>query len=196
MINIYKKIKKKNSIWKFGLLRPYLVDGERILDFGCGDMELSRQIASRYKKTQITGVDVIPLMRKPTNKKLEFVQYDGKKLPFKDEFFDTTIAFYVLHHCDNPQAIIRECVRVSKGRVIIVESIPHSKLEIPFMRFFDWFFNILKFDNTPLPYNFKTIKQWKNVFQKFGLKNTISYHPAGYEDLLPFGKMYILEFAK
>lgn len=195
MKKLYQRIKDRNSIWKFKILQPYLYDKEKILDFGCGDMGLTRQIALHFREVYITGADVIPL-KKTKNNRVSFVQYDGRKLPFADSSFDTVIAFYVLHHCGNPLEAISECVRVSKKRILIVESIPHNKLELPFMRFIDWFFNILKFDNTPLPYKFYTLIDWNKIFQRFKLHNTISYHPKSYEDFFPFGKMYVLEFRK
>ncbi len=38
MEKLYKKIKERNSIWKYNILAPYLKDGEKILDFGSGDI--------------------------------------------------------------------------------------------------------------------------------------------------------------
>lgn len=197
MKKLYKRLKERDSRRKFKILKPYLLDGEKILDFGCGDLGLSNQIAKNFKKTNIVGVDVI-LLKKifNKNKRIKFVRYDGRRLPFKNNSFDTLISFYVLHHCDDPESIIKECIRVVKKRLIVVESIPHKNHELPFMKFFDWFFNVIKFDMTPLPYRFYKLSKWRRIFEKNNVKLKIVFHPKSYEDYFPFGKMYILEFEK
>jgi SAM-dependent methyltransferase len=47
--------------------------------------------------------------------------YDGRKLPFGDGFFDTAGALNVLEHVEEPEAFIKELVRVVRigGRVVI-----------------------------------------------------------------------------
>lgn len=196
-MKLLEHIKKGNSEWKFRILKPYLKDKEKMLDFGCGDLGLSLEISRHLKKVTIQGLDVIPLKNNlPANKRLSFLRYDGKKIPFDDNSFDTVIAFYVLHHCTNPSAAIRECARVARKRVLVVESVPYGNFEIPFMKFFDWFFNIIKLDMTPLPYKFYTLSKWKRLFKRVNMVNTVTFHPPGHEDYLPFGKMYILEFKK
>jgi SAM-dependent methyltransferase len=47
--------------------------------------------------------------------------YDGRKLPFGDGFFDAAGALNVLEHVEEPEAFIKELVRVVRigGRVVI-----------------------------------------------------------------------------
>ena len=194
MRQVFNKIQEKRSRWKFNILKPYLYNSETILDFGCGDLSLARYIARNLKKTIITGVDVIGTSSTESGKNVHRVKYDGKKIPFGDNSFDTVIAFYVLHHCFDLTNAVAECTRVSRKRILIVESIPLSPLEVPFMKFFDWLYNVVKFDNTPLPYRFHTVNQWKKIFKKNKFSSTVVMHPKSYEDYLPFGKLYLLEF--
>lgn len=190
---IKEKIQARRAAWKYSLIKNHIKDSKKILDFGAGDMSLALFISRRNKKINVTGVDVIDPGYK-NKKNAKFVKYDGKKLPFKNREFDTLIAFYVLHHCNNLKEVIAECARVTGKRIIVVESIPHSKKEIPFMKFFDFIFNVIKLDKTPLPYKFKTVSNWQKMFKKNKFKLVSSYHPKNYEDFVPFGKLYILEF--
>jgi len=197
MNTIYRRVKNKNSKWKFNLIKSYLSDEEKVLDLGCGDLGLAKEMTRHLKQVRINGIDVIPLKTKnPKSRRISYQQYDGVKIPYPDKAFDLVIVFYVLHHCKNPQEIIAECARVARKRVLVVESIPEKRFELPFMRFFDWFFNFIKFDMTPLPYQFKTVEAWSSLFKKAGMRNVSSHHPKSYEDYVPFGKLYILEFEK
>ena len=42
---------------------------------------------------------------------------------FKDNFFDSAIIAYVLHHCDDPVSVLKEAKRVCRGNIIIFEDI-------------------------------------------------------------------------
>ena len=178
---VFGHFKNRNSKWKLGIIKSYIYDKEKILDFGCGDMGLSKQLIAKFKGIKVIGVDVInqksELLK---NERLEFVRYNGRRLPFKDNSFDAAIAFYVLHHCENPEKLIRECLRVTKKRMIVIESVPHRNYELLFMKFLDYFFNIIKFDNTPLPYMFHTVSEWEKIFSDMGCKLISKRHPKSY----------------
>jgi len=182
-------IKKRNRDWKVKLISPYLRGDEKVLDFGCGDMGMSEGLRDKYTKLKSTGVDVIDIEKVP--KGLKFIKYDGKKLPFKNGSFDAIIAFYVLHHCNSPDKALKECSRVGK-KIILVESVPEYWFEIPFMRFFDFFYNIIKLDNTPLPYNFRRKEQWEKLVNENGFKVERRETPKDLSTYLPFGKLCII----
>lgn len=49
--------------------------------------------------------------------------YKGARMPFKDNEFDVVICAHVLHHTRSPEKLFGEIVRVSKGKIIIVEEL-------------------------------------------------------------------------
>lgn len=159
---------EKNINWKANTLLTYFKGYEKVLDFGCGDLSLSKSLKAVFPSLQITGVDVFDFKNKP--KDIKFILYDGKILPFKDNSFNTAISFYVFHHCDDATASFKECLRVAK-RVIVVESVYRHPLEIPFMRLMDWIYNRFKSKPVPLSYQFLSCRDWIEIFAKNKIKN-------------------------
>jgi 2-polyprenyl-3-methyl-5-hydroxy-6-metoxy-1,4-benzoquinol methylase len=94
--------------------------GARALDVGCGvGQVVGRLMAAKF---EAHGVDVSQPNIERARKVSERCQlYDGKKLPFADNFFAGAGALNVLEHVDEPEAFIRELVRVVEpgGKVVL-----------------------------------------------------------------------------
>src|SRR5206468_7909554 len=69
-------------------------DAQSLLDLGCGDGEIGRQVAERRPGLDVQGVDVLarPACQIP------FTLYDGAQLPYPDDAFDYIQVIDVLHH--------------------------------------------------------------------------------------------------
>lgn len=188
-------IVKKSIDWKVDVLLPYFKKSENVLDFGCGDMSLSKSLKTASPTLQITGVDVADFKNK--DKSIKFILYDGKKLPFKNNFFDVIISFYVFHHCENVVASFEECLRVGK-RVIVVESVYRHPLEIPFMKFMDWIYNRFKSESIPLSYQLFSYKDWVRIFTNNRLKviSSKKIKQIFFPSFLPIGISYVFEVTK
>ncbi len=114
------------------LICPHLPPG-RVLDLGAGTGHTAALLAQ--EGWQVTMADVRPhagalgqrLVAHPIAARLgrEFgvprVLYDGLTLPFAGQAFDVVLLAFVLHHCTDPQAVLREAARVSRGRVLVLE---------------------------------------------------------------------------
>ncbi len=99
------------------------VKGKRILDVGMGSGSISYFL--NKKGFEVTSVDVANLS---IYSDLKPVIYDGRRLPFKDNKFDTAIIIHVLHHCENGVDVLKEAKRVAK-RVIFIEDTYRNPLE-------------------------------------------------------------------
>ena len=128
----YRKLQHPNLF-----MREYLfkklgnLHGKRVLDFGCGEGDLTTLLAGMGAK--VTGVDISPdLIRLAkeqcrldgTDKQVRFEVRDLSEKPFKKDSFDFVVCNTVLHHVDIkkilPNIIESLC---HNGVVIMVEPV-------------------------------------------------------------------------
>lgn len=94
----------------------------RILDFGTGSGYLAFAIAEQHPQIAVTGVDITGKALEQNRrraaaeqrKNLQFICYDGIRLPFEDTAFNLVVSRYVLHHLPDIEAGIAEICRVLK----------------------------------------------------------------------------------
>jgi SAM-dependent methyltransferase len=87
-----------------------------LLDVGCGDGTVARAIGDAVGATRVAGVDV----KVRPAVAVDVVAYDGTHLPFPDGAFEAVVISDVLHHCVDPRAVLRECLRVA-ARVVAIK---------------------------------------------------------------------------
>src|SRR6476469_6906094 len=107
-----------------------LRSGSRGLDLGCGMGETTRQLARTLDKpNEIVGLELNPDLVE-TAKKLSsveddvsFEQGDVSVLEFADNSFDFVFTRYLLMHLAEPEAVLKEMLRVCKsgGTVAVQE---------------------------------------------------------------------------
>jgi len=107
--------------------------GEQILEVGCGSGVLCRLVASQLKPTgYVVGVDISPQFLMEAQKyalqdgiieRITFGCGAGESLPFLNATFDSAFAARLLLHAGNPDAVVREMVRVVRpgGRVVVMD---------------------------------------------------------------------------
>lgn len=123
------------------------------------------------------------------------MQSSSTKIPFTEKSLDTILLSMVLHHLEKKQQkeMINNLVAYLKnrGRIILIEdSFPektnikeYDKITQDFLKFksrdkkrilyfYDWFGNRLmrNRENIPLFYNYKTMEEWKKIFEKYKMK--------------------------
>src|SRR3989442_2042988 len=100
------------------------IRGPRLLDLGAGEGWVAEVVRTRAA-VWACAVDVGPfrLGAEP------YVVYDGGRLPFGDGAFDTTLLSLALHHAETPEAVLDEAVRVTRGRLLVVESVYRDRVE-------------------------------------------------------------------
>jgi SAM-dependent methyltransferase len=135
----------------------------RVLDLGCGDGQVAVGVMRRRPELTIEGVDV--LVRPVTH--IPVTRYDGAVLPFADKSFDHVTIVDVLHHTDDPAAVLTEAARVARRSVVIKDHLREGMLSGPTLRLMDWVGN--RGHDVRLPYNYLDKSQWSEAFGRAGL---------------------------
>lgn len=94
--------------------------GGRALDVGCGVGQVIGKLTA--DGIEAHGVEISePNLQRARQVCPNARLYDGRTLPYTDAWFDTVGTLNVLEHVDEPEAYLKELVRVAKpgGRVVV-----------------------------------------------------------------------------
>ncbi len=151
-----------------GLAKKFFSKG-KILEVGCGDGFLSRELAENIENARVFGIDLSKKRierAKRKNGKAVFSVGDATNLRFKDNSFDLTIASEVLEHIPDFKKAVEEIKRVTKKDGKILVSVPNE---------FNWRLGRLSTVKTPIrtPDHINSFNP-KNLEKLFGTKPTES----------------------
>ena len=160
----------RNGLFKNILAMSKEISG-KVLDFGCG----SKPYESLFLKAEnYIGVDIEESGHNHNNSKVDSF-YDGKKLNFDDNYFDSAVCLEVFEHIFNLDEVLLEIKRVVKPQGKILVSIP-----------FAW-------DEHEKPYDFARYTSFgikhiieKNGFEIIYLKKTTTYFLAVCQILIAY----------
>ena len=135
----------------------------KVLDLGAGEGYVGAVISERWG-AEVVLADVVNMNQTA----LPHYQYDGKQLPFEDGAFDTTILYFVLHHAEGAEDVINEALRVTSGRVIVVESVYKTETDLKVLTFLDVLANRIRSGglmNAQEEFlHFRRVDDWKKIF--------------------------------
>lgn len=137
----------------------FIKEDSKILDLGCGSAIAAKHFQDFFK-AKVIGVDIRDNRLVP----IPFQIFDGKNLPFDDNYFDLVLINFVLHHCPSVEELLKEAKRVSK-KIIIFEDLPEGILSNLRCKI-----HKITFLGGKKTFNFKTKKEWQKIFEKLGLK--------------------------
>jgi SAM-dependent methyltransferase len=95
-------------------------------------------------------------------------EYDGTTIPFADGSFDVALLVDVLHHTDDPAAVLAEAARVASQGVLIKDHYRNGFVAGLILRFMDFVGNTSH--GVRLPYNYLGRKQWYAIWRRLELK--------------------------
>lgn len=160
---IFPKIYKISAQKSCRDCASFINKGSKILDLGCGSAIVGKAFKEHFQ-AEVIGVDIRDLR---TNK-LPFMEFDGRKLPFPDNCFDTVLINYVLHHAGDPEILLREAKRVSRDKIIVQEDLPDNFISNLYCKLHGFSFD--KFLGNPSKTTFKSEKDWRKMWRELGLK--------------------------
>jgi ubiquinone/menaquinone biosynthesis C-methylase UbiE len=114
------------------------ITGKDVLDFGCGDGQLSLFLSKEKNPKCMIGVDMVEAsiararqsLSKagvPQQVNVEFRVGSAESIPLEDRSIDTLLAFDCLEHVMRPAEILRECHRVLRpGGRCLIEWFPYK----------------------------------------------------------------------
>ena len=143
-----------------GRLVPH---GARVLDIGTGDGQIAAALAANRPDVSIEGLDV--LVRRSTA--IPVTRFDGRTIPRAAASVDVVTLFDVLHHADDPTALLAEASRVTRGCVIIKDHVAAGRLSRAILTLMDEVGN--RRHGVALPHHYLTAKQWSELTERLRL---------------------------
>jgi SAM-dependent methyltransferase len=137
--NSFDKYGTHNVIFRW-LVRQFTVtmmqmieqaNPQSILDVGCGEGVLTEEMASRFPRSRVVGVDLVDSKLRSewaqrTRSNLEFHISSAHDLPYRTTSFDMVVGMEVLEHLFDPQAALFEMRRVAARWLLL--SVPNEPL--------------------------------------------------------------------
>ncbi len=149
---------------KLDRIAVFLKSGDQVLDIGTGNGGLCRELRNRGFEVQPVDVKNISFFDD-----VEPLIYNGRKLPFEDGSFSVAMLITVLHHIADPEIVLREAIRVSRGRIIVMEDIYKNPVQKYLTYFTD---SLVNLEFSGHPHTNKDDAGWKQVFEDCGLRLT------------------------
>jgi SAM-dependent methyltransferase len=143
------------------IVAPYLTKGEIILDIGPASCTVTESLMKQGLKIfplDIENFSIVDTVL-PTI-------YDGLRMPFKDNQFDTSLILFVLHHTSDPTELLLEAKRVSK-KILVFEDIVTSAAHKYMTATLDNLMNLEFYDQ---PHSNKSDEEWQTLFNDLGFK--------------------------
>ena len=147
---------------KLARLWNWIRPSESILDIGPGNGAVVKAWIE-----QGNVVEPLDVVDKSLFKEVRPTLYRGKVMPYADSSYDTAILLTMLHHCPDPDAVLREAVRVSRTRVIVMEDVYRGAL---MEKLTWWMDSLVNMEWTGHPHSNKSEEQWEALFSDLGLR--------------------------
>jgi SAM-dependent methyltransferase len=143
-------------------LSKHIGQVESLLDIGCGDGVIAKRLGEAAGAKRIEGVDILLRPQRVIDVKL----YDGYKLPFPDQSFEAVTIVDVLHHCTEPETVLRETVRVASKMVVIKDHFAFGPISRKILHYMDIAGNAR--DSVPSPGTYFEPHQWVDMIARSG----------------------------
>jgi SAM-dependent methyltransferase len=175
------------------LMTPHLKPADRVLDVGCGVGTLGAALMASPQCPAGVNVEGLERFRRG-GEPIPVTQYDGRTIPMADRSFDVVILADVLHHEEDPQRLLSECIRVSRRLVIIKDHqikgpFAHARISL-----IDWAANAPY--GVRCLFRYHTPESWRASHARHGLSiveehRSMRLYPPGFNLLFGRGLQYM-----
>lgn len=113
-------VKKQSS--RVVAIMEHIGHGEKIIDLGCNDGGLSKEIADRGNEVISVDLPEVIKIARAKYPTLNFVAFDlSEEFPWADNSFDVAVASEILEHMIDDVTFLRSCHRILKkgGRLLL-----------------------------------------------------------------------------
>lgn len=135
----------------------------QVLDVGTGDGRIAAALAAARPDLRIEGLDV--LVR--PDAAIPVSGFDGRTIPKAARSVDVVTLFDVLHHADDPEALLAEAARVARRCVILKDHIANGWIARAILAFMDDVGN--RRYGVALPHHYLSAGQWSSAIARLGL---------------------------
>ncbi len=142
-------------------LQPHLDPTHTVVDIGCGAGSVTSLLRDRGHCVTPLDVRAQSLTRAVTP-----LLFDGRHLPFGALQFDAAMLLTVLHHADDPDALIVEAARVAK-RVFVIEDTYANRLQRTLTLATD---SLVNLEFRGHPHNNRSDAEWRATFSRLRLR--------------------------
>ncbi len=125
---------------------------------------MTAAIAVRRPDVHIEGIDV--LVRDDAS--IPVSAFDGRMIPKATGSVDVVTFFDVLHHADEPAALLREGVRVARSCIVVKDHVCNTSVARFILRVMDHVGNARH--HVALPHNYWSSTQWSAAIQALRLE--------------------------
>lgn len=150
----------KDSYWKKKIITQ-MNNPNSILDLACGTGILTRKIASKFPKSDVTGIDITKSyldtakINSASFRNISYFLQDAEKINLKQKF-DCICSSYIPKYC-NPKVLIKNCItHLNSGGMIILHDFTYPKNAF-IQKLWNIHFVLLNFVGIFIP-------EWKKAF--------------------------------
>ncbi len=177
---------------KVHFIRPYLPRLEKplvVLDLGCGEGFVGERI-QRVMQAEVALADIVDMNRTG----LRHTLCEPGRLPWNANTFDVVVLYFVLHHSENAAKVLQEALRVSRQRVIVVESVYQSTFGLKVLTALDKAANRMRHWRHMAAQEkhlaFRTTAGWRKQFASAGM-SVLAEESRGW--LMQRQRLFVLE---
>ena len=142
-------------------LRPHLGVDQSILDIGCGVGSVTTLL--RAEGYTVTPLDV---RAQSLTAAVAPVIFDGRHVPFDAGHFDLALLLTVLHHAEDPEALLLEAARVAR-RIVVIEDTYDNRVQRALTLATD---SVVNLEFRGHPHNNRSDREWRATFDRLELR--------------------------